>query len=118
LNFLHRDITNLGNMEDNQKRRFALIHMYQVLVLAKNKANKQVYQELLSHVQKPLLKRFSDKVEKNRELAALIIKEMFTRVDDLAFSIPYLFPVLVGRLNASNIEGTNGMEEKCKPAPS
>ena len=51
--------------------------MYQVLVLAKEKATKQVYQELLSHVQKPLLKRLSDKVEKNRELAALIIKEMF-----------------------------------------
>jgi len=48
----------------------------------------------------------------------LIIKEMFTRVDDLAFSIPYLFPVLVDRLNASNIEGVDGMDEKTKPSVS
>jgi hypothetical protein len=59
-----------------------------------------------------------DKVEKIREMAALIVREMFTRVDDLTFSIPYVLPILVDRLSAKNIEGTDGMDEKTRPAPS
>jgi len=59
-----------------------------------------------------------DKVEKIREMACLIVREMFTRVDDLTFSIPYLLPILVDRVNAQNIEGTDGMDDKVKPAPS
>ena len=59
-----------------------------------------------------------DKVEKIREMCTLIVREMFSRVDDLTFSIPYILPILVERLNADNIEGTNGMDDKVKPAPS
>jgi len=65
-------------MEDAQKRKFALLRMYEIFVLAKTKASKKVYQELLPNIQKPLLKRLADKVEKSRELAALIIKEFVT----------------------------------------
>ena len=86
--------------------------------MAKNKPTVPVYQELLGKLQKPLLKRFNDKVEKNRELAALILREMFTRVHDLTFAVPYLIPILVDRLNAYNLEGTDGMDEKHIPAPS
>jgi hypothetical protein len=64
------------------------------------------------------LKRLYDPVEKSRELAALILREMFTQVDDLTFTVPYLLPVLVDRFNAYNIEGTDGMDEKMIPAPS
>jgi hypothetical protein len=78
LNFIHRELTNLSNMEDAQKRKFALLRMYEIFVLAKTKASKKVYQELLPNIQKPLLKRLADKVEKSRELAALIIKEFVT----------------------------------------
>ena len=35
---LHREVTNLSNMDDPQKRKFALVKLYQVFVLAKNKA--------------------------------------------------------------------------------
>jgi hypothetical protein len=35
-----------------------------------------------------LFRRQADKMEKNRELAALIIKEFFSRSDDLTLSIP------------------------------
>ena len=38
MTFLHREVTNLANMEDPQKRKFALVKLYQVFVLAKNKA--------------------------------------------------------------------------------
>ena len=50
LNFIHRELTNLSNMEDAQKRKFALLRLYEIFVLAKTKASKKVYQELLPHV--------------------------------------------------------------------
>ena len=102
-------------MEDGQKRKFALIRLYQIFVQSKRKASNRVYQELLSSIQKPLFKRLSDKMEKCRELAALIIKEFFMRSDDLTLSIPYLIPVLVERLNAEDIEGIEGLSDAMKP---
>ena len=118
MTFLHREVTNLSNMDDPQKRKFALVKLYQVFVLAKNKATPQVYSEILTQIQKLLFKRMSDKVEKNRELACLIIKEFFTQVDDLTLSIPYLFPVLVDRLNAEDLEGVDGLPDEMKPSKS
>ena len=50
LNFIHRELTNLSNMEDAQKRKFALLRLYEIFVLSKTKASKKVYQELLPHV--------------------------------------------------------------------
>jgi len=70
---------------------------------------------MLPHLLKPLLKRLSDKVEKNRELAILILKEFFSKVEDLTLAFPYLFPVLLERLNAVNIEGTDGLPEQMMP---
>jgi hypothetical protein len=61
--------------------------------------------EILPNLQKALYKRLSDPVEKNRELACLIIKEFFSQVDDLTLSIPYLLPILVARLNADDLDG-------------
>jgi cytochrome bd-type quinol oxidase subunit 1 len=54
-------------------------------------------------------------MEKNRELAALIIKEFFKRSDDLTISIPYLMPILVERLNAEDLEGVDGLPDVLKP---
>lgn len=54
---------------------------------------------------------------KIRELAALLIKEFFTRVDDLTLAIPYLIPVLVDRLNADDLEGVDYLPEVMKPKP-
>jgi hypothetical protein len=66
-------------------------------------------------VQKPLFKRLFDEIEKSRELACLLIKEFFSRVDDLTLSIPYLIPILIERLNAEDLEGIDYLEEKMKP---
>ena len=110
-----RDLTNLNNMEEGQKRKFALLKLYEIFVLANNKAPNKIYQELLPEIQKSLFKRLNDKMEKNRELAALIIKEFFSRCDDLTLSIPYLFPILVERLNAEDLEGVDYLDDKMKP---
>jgi len=50
LQFLHREVTNLSNLEDNMKRKFALIKLYQIFVLAKNKASNRVYGEILPSI--------------------------------------------------------------------
>ena len=50
LTFLHREMTNLQNMEDAQKRKYALMRLYEIFVLAKDKATKKVYQELLPQI--------------------------------------------------------------------
>lgn len=108
-------MTNLSNLEDNVKRKFALVKLYQVFVLAKNKPSNRIYGEILPSIQKLLFKRFNDSVEKNRELACLIVKEFFSKADDLSLSIPYLIPVLINRLNAEDIEGIDNMPEQMRP---
>ena len=100
------------------KRKFALIKLYQVFVLAKNKPEDRIYGEVLPQIQKLLYKRFSDPVEKNRELACLLVKEFFSKVDDLSLSIPYLLPVMVNRLNAEDIEGIDNLPEEMRPSSS
>lgn len=44
-----------------------------------------------------------------------MIKEFFSRVDDLTLSIPYLIPIVVERLNAEDLEGVDYLDEKMKP---
>ena len=102
-------------MDEEQKRKFALLRLYEIFVLAKNKAPNRIYQELLPEIQKQLFKRLMDPMEKCRELTALVIKEFFSRCDDLTLSIPYLLPILVERLNAEDLEGVDYLEEKMKP---
>ena len=48
-------------------------------------------------------------------MATLIVKEFFSRIDDLSLSIPYLIPVLVDRLNAEDLEGLDSLTEEAKP---
>lgn len=115
MTYLHREINNLSNMEDPQKRKFALIKLYQIFVQAKKKAPNRIYQEILPQIQKPLFKRLGDKQEKCRELAALIIKEFFVKADDITMSIPYLIPILVERLRAEDLEGTETLPDVMKP---
>lgn len=72
---------------------------------------------MLPDIQKKLFRALYDPVEKCRELTALIIKEFFSRSDDLTMSIPYLLPIIVERLDAEDLEGTDYLEEKMKPVP-
>ena len=110
-----RDLNNLSDKEDKQKRKFSLLKMYEIFVLARHKAPNSIYQELLPELQKKIFRALNDPVEKCRELAALIIKEFFLRCDDLTLSIPYLLPILIDRLNADDLEGIDYLDEKMKP---
>ena len=115
MQFLHREITNLSNLEDAVKRKFALIKLYQVFVLTKNKPTTRIYGEVLPPIQKLLYKRISDSVEKNRELACLIVKEFYSKVDDLSLCIPYLIPIIKMRLNCEDLEGIDYLPEQMRP---
>jgi hypothetical protein len=55
-------------------------------------------------------------MEKNRELAALILREFFARVDDLTLSLPYFLPVIRDRLNADDLEGFDSLPDVMKPS--
>jgi hypothetical protein len=43
LQFIQRDLNNLGDSENNQTRKFALIKLYEIFVLAKEKAPCTIY---------------------------------------------------------------------------
>ena len=47
-------------------------------------------------------------------MATLIVKEFFSKVDDLSLCIPYLIPILIDRLNADDLEGTDDLPEEMK----
>lgn len=115
LQHIQRDIVSMQDKADDQKRKFALIKLYKIFVLANEKAPNRIYQEILPEIQKALFKRLADKLEKTRELATLIIKEFFMRCDDLTLSIPYLIPVLIERLRADDLEGVDSLPENMKP---
>ena len=48
-------------------------------------------------------------------MATLLVKEFFSKIDDLSLCIPYLIPILVNRLNAENLEGLDGLDEQMRP---
>jgi len=43
LQFINRDLNNIGNKDDGQKRKFSLLKLYEIFVLAKNKAPNRMY---------------------------------------------------------------------------
>lgn len=45
-----RDLNNLADKEDKQKRKFSLLKLYEIFVLARNKAEDKIYQELLPEI--------------------------------------------------------------------
>ena len=58
---------------------------------------------ILNEILKPLLKEFSDSVEKCRELALEILSGFLTVVNDPEDYLPYVIPVLVQRLGQQDI---------------
>jgi dynein assembly factor 5 len=78
LRYIQRDLNMLSD-ESKVKRKFALLNLYNLFVKQETKIETHIMQEILPSIQKPLLKRFMDPVEKCRELSILIIKEFFKR---------------------------------------
>ena len=43
LQFIMRDLNNLQNKDEKQKRKFSLLRLYEIFVLARNKAHNSIY---------------------------------------------------------------------------
>mmetsp|Transcript_34327 Transcript_34327/g.103531 ORF Transcript_34327/g.103531 Transcript_34327/m.103531 type:complete len:520 (+) Transcript_34327:219-1778(+) len=61
-------------------------------------------QLVLDAVLKPLLKLFTDKVEKIRELALELLIDFVKAVDTVAPSLPYLIPAVESRMGQNDLE--------------
>lgn len=43
IQFITRDLNNLQNKDDKQKRKFSLLRLYEIFVIARNKAPNKIY---------------------------------------------------------------------------
>ena len=78
---------------------------------------------MLEELSKTLLKLFSDEKEICRELSIRLLTQyiIFSLVSgctDIAGFLNYIFPILVDRLGAYDLEGIQGLSEQMKPLPS
>lgn len=82
-----------------------------------------IIQELLEELLKPLIKLVCDEKEQCRDLSIniLTLYEIFSFLNeciDPAGSLSYLFPIIVDRLGAYDLEGIQNLPEQLKPVPS
>eukprot|EP00742_Colponemidia_sp_Colp-10_P008737 GILJ01009480.1.p1 GENE.GILJ01009480.1~~GILJ01009480.1.p1 ORF type:complete len:959 (-),score=177.34 GILJ01009480.1:85-2961(-) len=112
---LQREVNAL-NEADKAVRKAAL---EKILATVSNRSlSQETIQVLCDGLCKPILKRFSDPVEKCREHAVNIMKEFIIRTPDISVSLPYLMAILVERLNAVDLEGIHNVPEQLRPPPS
>jgi len=111
---LQREINALRDPHAG-KRKQALVKLYEVLVATKPPLRSDVVQVVLVSLQKQLLKSVEDPVEKCRELSVNILKELYSRCEDLTSTFPFLFPILMDRLGAYDPEGTSHLPDILKP---
>lgn len=97
-----RHINCLGE-ENRNTRKKALEGIKKDTLQRKPPLAASELQLIFSEVAKPLLKIFSDPVEKCRELSIDIIREYMKNVDKPDESLPYVIPVLVQRLGQQEI---------------
>eukprot|EP00949_MAST-11_sp_MAST-11-sp1_P001598 g1598.t1 len=98
---LQRDINKLSH-ESQRTRLQALRRLYETLFGEAARAKKHVPGEdalrlFYPHTMKALLRRFSDPVEKCRELAINITMKFLECITDVGEMLPYAFPVIVER---------------------
>ena len=99
---LARHINCLG--EDNKMaRRKALENIKKDTVDRNPPLNPSVLKSLFSEVLKPLLKEFSDPMERCREISVQTVKKFLDVVPSPEDSLPYIVPVIVQRLGQPEI---------------
>ncbi|XP_076458968.1 dynein axonemal assembly factor 5-like [Babylonia areolata] len=97
-----RHINCLG--EDNRNtRKKALESIRNDTINRKPVLESPDLEPIFSEILKPMLKMFSDPVEKCRELSVGIVHRFFEKVSDPEDRLSYVFPVLVQRLGQQEI---------------
>lgn len=65
--------------------------------------------EMLHVLSRPLLRRFEDQAEKNREIALKVFSALVDRAEDVRSYLPLIFPVLYARGNAAHFDSQIGL---------
>ncbi len=94
---ISRDIQALSDSDVTTRKR-ALQHLHKALTMEYKLEVEREYNTVFHDICKPLFKRYSDPVEKCRELAHQITKYFFQRCQDFVPVLGYYFPALVQRL--------------------
>lgn len=94
---------NCLNEENKLSRRKALESIKKDTVNRKPALTAEENKPVLNEILKPLLKEFSDPVEKCRELSVEIIREFLRRVSGVDDYLPFIIPILVQRLGQPEI---------------
>jgi hypothetical protein len=82
-----------------------------------------IIQELLEELSKTLLRLFNDEKEKCREFSIRLltlygIYSLVSGCVDIAGTLGYVFPIVVDRLEAYDLEGIQELPEQMRPIPS
>ena len=105
---LARHLNCLGE-ENKLARRKALENIKKDTVGRKPSIDESETKPILNEILKPLLKSFSDPVEKCRELSLEILSQFLRQVKDPEEYLPFIIPVVVQRLGQQEI--TESSEE-------
>jgi len=92
-----RDVNNVGNMDDQTSRRRALTVLHKCL-FQEHILSDEDYGEVFQSICKTIFKRFTDPVEKCREMAFKITQSFFQNTSDLTLTIGYFIPALMARV--------------------
>lgn len=116
LAYIQRDINCL--VEDNLAvRQKSLQKLERLLVHQIDGLSTDIIDAVTDALLKPLLKRLKDKSEKCRELAVKILSSLIENTSDLSATLAYVFPTLVSRLGAEDLDGVAHLPEVMRPSP-
>jgi len=116
LAYIQRDINCL--VEDNLRvRQNSLQKLERILVNQIDSLSTDIIDAATDALLKPLLKRLKDKSEKCREISVKILKSLIENTSDLSATLAYVFPTLVSRLGAEDLEGVAHLPEVARPNP-
>ena len=94
-----RNVEVMTNSEDVAQRKQAMTTLYRVLFEESTMVASD-YSIVFRDVAKPIFKRFSDPVEKCRELAFKLTRAFFENASDLILVLGYFIPALMQRVPA------------------
>ncbi|EDV28055.1 uncharacterized protein TRIADDRAFT_53253 [Trichoplax adhaerens] len=99
---LQRDINCLED-DDRSTRKRAIEKISSETVGRRDQLNQDELQDLFKAIIKPLLKRFSDPVEKCRQLSIKLTSSFLSKVKNYGDILPYLIPCVRSRLATPEI---------------
>ena len=117
LEFLKPDI-NMISDTTTLKRKTSLLRLYEIFVTHSFQFQQNILCQTLLSIHKQLFMGLFDSNDKCKELVLEILIELFKKAGDFTLTLDHLIPILVDKLGAKNIEGTEHLPEDVKPSPS